>query len=97
MKFVLPIKNQNALTIMRHLGYHPHPKNKSFIRRIGANLFPRFHVYINDNPSGLEIKMHLDQKGVCYTGQTAHSGDYEDNQALDQEKERIINFLNKQS
>jgi len=93
MKFVVSSKGQNILTMMRRLGYHPHPKNQSFIRRISGGLFPRFHAYVSDHPEGVEIKLHLDQKGVCYSGQTAHSGDYEDNQALDQEKQRIINFL----
>ena len=94
MKFFLETK-ENTLNTMRHLGYHPHPKNESFIRRLGSNQFPRFHIYLKEVGSGLEVALHLDQKGVCYHGQTAHSGDYENNQALDQEKERIINFLNK--
>ncbi|PLX25574.1 hypothetical protein C0580_02180 [Candidatus Parcubacteria bacterium] len=95
MKFVFPKIVENKLTTMRRLGYHPHPKNESFIRRLGSNQFPRFHIYTKDTDQGMEAALHLDQKGVCYHGQTAHSGDYEDNQALDQEKQRIINFLSK--
>lgn len=77
---------------MKKLGYSPHPKNESFVRRLKSNNFPRFHVYIDDKKENYEFSLHLDQKGVCYERQTAHSGDY-DSKVLDAEKERIINIL----
>ncbi|MBT6690770.1 hypothetical protein HOB10_00345 [Candidatus Parcubacteria bacterium] len=93
MKFVLENIKVNHLNLMRRLGYHPHKRNQSFARRLSSNEFPRFHVYLKEKPSGLEFSLHLDQKGACYEGHTAHSGDY-DTEVLDQEKQRIISLIN---
>ena len=93
MKFVLENIKVNHLNLMRRLGYHPHKRNQSFARRLASGEFPRFHIYLKDKTEGLEFSLHLDQKGVCYEGQTAHSGDY-DTEVLEQEKRRIISLLN---
>jgi len=93
MKFLIEQLKTNHLNMMRRLGYHPHRHNQSFARRLSSNEFPRFHVYLKDSKAGLEFSLHLDQKGACYEGQTAHSGDY-DTEVLEQEKRRIISLLN---
>jgi hypothetical protein len=77
---------------MRRLGYSPSRKGDSFIRRAGSGEFPRFHIYIDDHGDKWQCKIHLDQKGACYTNHTAHSGDY-DGDVLQIEKERITNLL----
>ena len=92
MKFEIEKSKYNIHSLMKRLGYSPHPKNESFVRRLGADKFPRFHVYFKDLPDKFEIAIHLDQKGACHTGQTAHSGDY-DGQNLQEEKLRIKNLL----
>ena len=92
MKFTIDNPSYNNLNLMRRLGYHPHKKNDGFIRRMSHNEFPRFHVYLKDLEESFEMSLHLDQKGVCYEGQTAHSGEY-DSKILEEEKQRIITQL----
>jgi len=89
MKFIIKNDRENPLALMRRIGYAPHHKSQSFIRRLTHDEFPRFHVYMEDTGSGWEVNLHLDQKGVCYDDQTAHSGDYE-GRVLEEEKQRII-------
>jgi len=92
MKFIIKKGQLNLLSMMRRAGYSPSSRNDSFIRRAGSGAFPRFHVYIDDNNDSWQLKIHLDQKGACYTGHTAHSGDY-DGDVLQAEQERIMNLL----
>ena len=92
MKFILNQNTENHLQLMRRLGYHPHSRGQSFARRLGRSEFPRFHAYLKSLPAGLEISLHLDQKGACYEQQTAHSGDY-DGDLLVTEKQRLLNLL----
>lgn len=92
MKFILAKISENQLNLMRRLGYHPHRNGQSFARRLARTEFPRFHAYLKEVAGGLEISLHLDQKGACYDNQTAHSGDYEGN-LLVEEKERLLNLL----
>ncbi len=94
MKFVIKKNKDNSVAVMRHLGYHPHRQGASFVRRLTLNDFPRLHAYLKDIGDDWEMSLHLDQKGACYAGSRAHSGDY-DGEVLDAEKERIIYFLNK--
>lgn len=94
MKFILKQKAVNPLQFFRSLGYHPDRKPEAFIRRVGGNDFPRFHIYFKTLIDGLELNIHLDQKNACYAGSTAHSGDY-DGEVLEQEIERIKNLLAK--
>ena len=92
MKFIISNNQEHVRNLMRRLSYHPHKNGQSFARRLTANEFPRFHIYFQDKAEGLELSLHLDQKGACYKNQTAHSGDY-DNQILEDEKNRILNEL----
>jgi hypothetical protein len=92
MKFkVTNDKGFNIPTLMRHLGYHPF--RDSYSRRLGAGHYPKFHIYVDDHGLELMINLHLDQKKASYQNQVAHSGDYEDNERLDEEKKRIITLL----
>lgn len=87
MKFTIDNQQDNILNLMRHIGYAPY--YDSFVKRLGSNKFPRFHIYIKDN----EFDLHLDQKKPSYAGQKAHSGEYS-NKIIEEEKKRIINLLN---
>jgi len=93
MKFDIDKNKYNIGSLMKRLGYSPHPKNSSFVKRLNLGNFPRFHAYITEMDLKYNVALHLDQKGTCYEGQTAHSGDY-DSDVLDKEKERIISLLN---
>lgn len=92
MKFNIEKNKYNIHNLMKRLGYSPHPKNESFVKRLSGDKFPRFHIYVTDMENQYQISMHLDQKGACYEGHTAHSGDY-DSSVLDKEKERLVALL----
>jgi hypothetical protein len=94
MRFNLISNKLNPLTAMRLAGYHPDRFGKSYIRRLSGGDFPRFHVYLKESPGALELNLHLDQKGACYQGSTAHSGDY-DGDVLEAEGARIKIILEK--
>lgn len=94
MKFSIQYSGkENLLTLMRRLGYQPSKYNDSFIRLVGRENYPRFHLYLKNNDNSIEFSLHLDQKKVSYQKQTAHSGDY-DSLEVAVEKERIVNLLN---
>lgn len=65
----------------------------SFQRRLGPTDFPRFHAYIDRTDTGFRINLHLDQKAACYTGTSAHSGEY-DGELVAQEASRITAHIN---
>ncbi|MBI5729184.1 MAG: hypothetical protein HY983_03025 [Candidatus Magasanikbacteria bacterium] len=64
----------------------------SFVRRFTRDLYPRFHLYIEDRGENWQFNLHLDQRAPVYVGVTAHSGDY-DGPVVEQEKERVKNLL----
>ncbi|MFA6466431.1 MAG: hypothetical protein WCV71_01060 [Patescibacteria group bacterium] len=92
MKFLINNNKYNILALTRQIGYHPHKNKQSFSRRLDSGEFPRLHVYIKELDDAWEFSLHLDQKGACYDGQTAHNGDY-DGEILEAEKNRISNLL----
>lgn len=65
---------------------------KSFARRFHGQLFPRFHLYLEENSDEWLLNLHLDQKAPVYSGVTAHSGDY-DGPVIEQEIARIEKLL----
>jgi len=84
--------NYNLPNLLRKLGYHPSKYNDSFVRLVGRENYPRFHLYIKQPGTLLEFSLHLDQKKASYQKQTAHSGDY-DSELVTQEKNRILSLL----
>ncbi len=85
-------KNLNSL--LRDCGYRLHPKDqKSYIRPVSSSgFYPRWHLYLKNENDIYTFNLHLDQKKVSYEGQTAHSGDY-DEEIVKKEAERIINSI----
>ena len=49
----------------------------SFIRKLTAERYPRFHLYITENKQGIIFDLHLDQAKPRYREQKAHRADYE--------------------
>jgi hypothetical protein len=97
MKFKITADfKENLNTILRSCGYHLHPKyENSYIRRLSNIAFyPRWHLYFEKNNNFYEFDLHLDQKKASYEGQTAHSGDYND-ENVNQEIKRILNIMSK--
>lgn len=64
--------------ILQRAGYgRARTRVPSFQRRLSGAEYPRFHAYIDATPDGFRINLHLDQKAACYSGSTAHSGEYD--------------------
>lgn len=81
---------------MQRAGYvefrDPNTGETSFVRRLGINFYPRFHVYAEEHGNELRVNLHLDQKQASYAGTRKHSGEY-DGPLVEQEAERIYNML----
>lgn len=65
----------------------------SYTRRLAGAEFPRFHAYLDTEDNQFRINLHLDQKGACYTGTSAHSGEY-DGEVVEREGARIQTVIN---
>lgn len=108
MKFVIERLQESLVGFIRRAGYAPHRDPRatqaSFVRRLGAGEYPRFHLYAEqarlETKAGpvstlvdgqVVLSIHLDQKKPSYQGSRAHAGEY-DGPLLDQEKERILQF-----
>jgi len=66
--------------LLRKCGYAEYMNRQgkiSYVRQLGGK-FPRFHAYVDTTDEGFRVNLHLDQKGACYKGSNAHSGEYED-------------------
>ena len=94
MRFVISKLNRNPHFFLKECGYteirNPHQNNQSsFARSLNPGYFyPRFHIYIEEDPNQLGINLHLDAKKPSYEGSTAHSGEY-DGAIVTQEMERV--------
>ena len=90
------IKIKDTLQFIRRCGYgYLRGRNgvkDSFVKRLHKELYPRFHLYIEDDGNKWSFNLHLDQKAPIYKGTTAHSGDYE-GPVVEREMERIKSFL----
>jgi hypothetical protein len=95
MRFKIKIElKKNIVGLLRDCGYRLHPKYEdSYIRPVSRNdFYPRWHLYIKEKDGIYIFDLHLDQKRVSYKGQTAHSGDY-DEEIVKEEAKRIINLI----
>ena len=90
MKFVIKNSGGSILTLLRKVGYSA--LMEAYIRPLGRNGYPRFHIYIKKGENDLVLDLHLDQKKPVYKGATAHSGEY-DSPIVEQEAERIKQIL----
>ena len=52
-------------------------QKESFTRKLTAEHYPRFHLYISENKNKIIFDLHLDQTKSRHKGQTAHNADYE--------------------
>jgi len=87
---------KDPLVFLRRCGYgflkDRRTGKESFVKRIHGDLYPRFHLYVEDRGQEWDFNLHLDQKAPIYRGATAHAGDY-DGPAVENEVNRINNFL----
>lgn len=94
MKLIIN-KNQISLNpeqFLRSAGYayfqNRHNGDDSFVRRLGANFYPRLHVYYKYEGDNIIFNIHLDQKQASYAGSHMHSGEY-DGEVVEAEIERL--------
>jgi len=93
MKLRIDHPSENALNLMRRLGYafqHQEGEEASYIRVLASAGYPRFHSYVKTRGFAIEISIHLDQKKHTHGEDTRHHGEYENDGALKPEVERII-------
>ncbi len=92
MRFTFNTTSDNAVTIMRRLGYifqRQDNEEMSFVRPLAQAGFPRFHCYVKTEAGKYIFSIHLDQKRETYGKDTRHHGEYENEGALKEELERI--------
>lgn len=97
MKFRLPNNfSRNVPNLVRKAGYFQIFDQKSgkgsYIRKVGANRYPRFHLYITESEAEVVFDLHLDQSATRYNNQTAHNADYE-SEEVKQELTRIYQAI----
>lgn len=78
--------------MIQHAGYSrftdPRTGELSYVRRLGTNFYPRWHVYLDEDQDLVKINLHLDQKQPSYQGSRKHSGEYS-GPAVEAEADRI--------
>ena len=83
----------NATVFIRRCGYGEYYDRRmqktSYMKRATmVQMFPRYHVYIEERGDEIVLDLHLDQKRPMYEGVSAHSGEYEGG-AVEREADRI--------
>lgn len=75
------LNNLSLQQFFRQAGYYPlndrRASSPSFVRRLSRDYYPRFHVYYSLEDDGYLLNLHLDQKKASYSGQKAHSAEYD--------------------
>lgn len=87
--------SDTARNLLRRAGYGEHRGREaqlSYVKRIHATPFPRYHAYVEDRAGGMQLNLHLDQKEASHAGSHAHGGDY-DGPLVERESARIIAFV----
>lgn len=65
----------------------------SYMKRANMSMmFPRYHVYVQDQGTEVIFDLHLDQKRGLYEGGPAHGGEY-DGSTVEREAVRIKGFV----
>lgn len=101
MKFRLPNNfSQTIAYMINKCGYFsitdPTTAKISFIRKLTAQRYPRFHLYISETEQEVVFDLHLDQSKTRYEGQKAHNADYETDEVkaeLTRIYQEIKNFM----
>lgn len=86
----------NPAVFIRRCGYgeyyNKRLKKVSYMKRARmSDMFPRYHVYIEEHGDEVVFDLHLDQKRPSYAGSSMHSGEYE-GAAVEREAKRILAF-----
>jgi len=95
MTFRINNLDYNLERLVRRIGYRPLGRTPAgelnCVRPLGGD-YPRFHIYLKENPEIITLNIHLDQKRPSYAGTHAHGGDY-DSETVRREIDRILDML----
>src|SRR4030042_552414 len=95
MQIKIPKPQANILDPFRSAGYSYRgvsDGDMSFIKRVGIDEYPHYHIYVKDLGEEISLNLHLDQKKPSYEGAPRHSGEYE-GELVEKEMERIKKVL----
>ncbi len=67
---------------------------ESYVRALGRNFYPRFHLYLDEHDDKAVLNLHLDQKKPSYVGAHAHNAEYEGD-AIEAEVARLKSLINR--
>jgi len=80
MEFEIKNLKENVVVVARKIGYviidSRDNGEYNLVRKLTANNYPRFHVYLKVAGDRFIFNLHLDQKQPSYKGSHAHSGEY---------------------
>lgn len=96
MKIEIKNLSTNPTNAMRRAGYifqHQEGGEMSFVRPFSQSGFPRFHAYLKMDGANLFLNFHYDAKKETYGEGTRHHGEYEGEQFLIDEAERLKRAL----
>ena len=87
----------NPLLVLRRAGYaafrDPVTHEESFVLRLSADFYPRFHLYVDETVGGdVVFSLHLDQKKPSYGSGPAHGGEYSGS-TIEREMQRIDGWV----
>lgn len=92
--------NEAPSQLLRQAGYafliDKNTGQESFVRGLGRNYYPRFHLYLSEQNGRVILNLHLDQKQASYAGAYAHNAEY-DGEAVEAEMARIQDFVTRNS
>ncbi len=96
MDFPLPESSSSPRVLLQRCGYHefvdPNTGEQSYIKRLGDEFYPRFHIYLDNDEKGTTVSLHIDQKKASYQGTRAHAGEYT-GPKVEEEKTRILDVV----
>ncbi|MDD5606527.1 MAG: hypothetical protein PHN37_01530 [Candidatus Pacebacteria bacterium] len=96
MELIIKNSRISQLNLAREIGYTITPYSQTtelnFVRTVGKNPYPRFHIYIKKQNQDYIISLHLDQKKSSYKGFSTHNAEYT-GRLIEEESERIKTIL----
>jgi hypothetical protein len=95
MQFKFKKPKTNIIDLIRNCGYSYRGVDNgeiSFIKRVGLDEYPHYHIYAKELNGEILLNMHLDQKKPSYEGAAAHNAEY-NGELIEKEMERVKKLL----
>jgi hypothetical protein len=87
---------ESPVNLLRRAGYifqRMEGDKMSLILPMARSGYPRFHIYCHLEDANLVVNLHLDQKKNTYGDETRHHGEYDNSGPVEQEINRLKNFI----